>query len=46
MFNLIRVNNKIEKLTYRLKLNDKLSFKLAPFDEGIEPFVGDVGDCL
>ena len=42
MFNLIRVNNKIEKLTYRLKLNDKLSFKLAPFDEGIEPFVGDV----
>lgn len=42
MFNLIRVNNKLEKLTFRLKTGDKLSFKLAPFDEGVEPFVGDI----
>lgn len=42
MFNLIRVNNKMEKLTYRLKTNDNLAFKLAPFDEGVEPFVGDI----
>lgn len=40
MFNLIRINNKLEKLTYRLKTGDKLSFKLAPFDEGIKPFIG------
>lgn len=42
MFNLIRVNNKVEKLTYKLKTKDKLSFKLAPFDEGVTPFVGNI----
>lgn len=42
MFNLIRVNNKVEKLHYRLKENDKLAIKLAPFDQVVEPFDGKV----
>lgn len=42
MFNLIRVNNKLEKLHYKLKTNDKLSFKLIPLDEMVEPFYGEV----
>lgn len=42
MFNLMKVNDKIEKLTYRLKENDVISFKLAPFDELVEPFEGEI----
>lgn len=42
MFNLIKVNDSLEKLTYRLKENDLLSFKLAPFDGLVEPYDGEI----
>ncbi len=42
LFNLIKVNDKLEKLTYRLKEDDVISFKLAPFDQLVEPFEGEI----
>lgn len=42
LFNLIRVNEELQKLTYRLKKEDKLSFKLAPLDQRVAPYKGEV----
>lgn len=42
MFNLIRVNDNVVNVHYRLKENDELSFKLAPLDGLIKPFEGAV----
>lgn len=40
MYNLIRVNDNLTNVHYKLKKGDTLSFKLAPIDGVIEPYEG------
>lgn len=42
MFNLIRINDKLARLTDRIKKGDTLSFKLAPLDGLVEAYDGRV----